>query len=160
MSLDPSPASAGRGTPLLSKELRWTCAFAAVAGWGVVQLVGRLTGPTAEQDLRYFLTWPIESAFASVGLTAVSLSGLFSVGVVSGLLHPRWAWIPGVSSVALFPLTALVECFADGTLHSLLPFEFVFYGMLAIPGLIGATLAGGIRARIKRRGGVQSHPPQ
>lgn len=40
--------------------------------------------------------------------------------------------------MAAFPVIALAEVILDPKTHNLLPLEFIIYGLMALPGLLGA----------------------
>jgi len=83
------------------------------------------------------------------GFQPVSLLLLCLVGVVFGLITPGRCWIGGLLSVSLFPVLAIWDTVQDPTSHNLLPFEFLVYGGLAVPGVFGG-LVGRLITRVAR----------
>ena len=67
------------------------------------------------------------------------LSG-FSVKLLSNIS----SWKIGLTTMALFPIMAIFEMFADSSSHNMFPFEFILYAVYSVPALIGAYLAQGI----------------
>ncbi len=97
-------------------------AFAAVAGTGALQVLGRLNGP-----------------FLAI------LGSFFAVGFVLGAVHPGRAWLFGIATVSLVPVAIAVEIACDRTSHNLLPFELVIDAFLLLPGALGAAVGGLVR---------------
>ena len=88
---------------------------------------------------------PIRTGVENLSIEAVVL--LFVAGAVVAPPRIRSAWLVGACTVAALPLITIFELFRFPASHNLWPLEFVVYGFLAIPGMLGA-LAG---AFMKRR---------
>ena len=74
---------------------------------------------------------------------------LILIGVVLGLFG-RDYWLPcGLLTVALYPLVALYEIAISTSSQTLLPFEFMIYFFLSIPGIMGAFIGWKISCRLK-----------
>ena len=73
----------------------------------------------------------------------------FGLLLISGFCM-KWvsklpSWKIGISTMALFPILAILETLADSSSHNMLPFEFIFYAVYSIPAIVGAYLAEGIK---------------
>lgn len=83
------------------------------------------------------------------------LTGVLLVvaGFVGGLLWSGNPWIPGIATTWWLPVWSIVDA-ATATIerHNLLPFEWLSYVLGALLGVVGATLAQGVRQRIGRTG--------
>jgi hypothetical protein len=79
------------------------------------------------------------------GVSSWSFGLLFLSGFGVKLLSREPAWKIGLSTMALFPILAIIEMFVDSSSHSMLPFEFIFYTVYTVPAIIGAYLAQGIQ---------------
>jgi hypothetical protein len=124
-------------------------AFTATAGFAIVQVAGRASGPPPASSVSYPISWPLERAFDGGPRAILMLAALFAVGAIAGGLHPRRAWLLGFASVALFPVAIAVELARDSTSHNLFPFELVMHAMLALPAVLGAVLAAALRRRME-----------
>ena len=74
---------------------------------------------------------------------AANLVTLFVVGGALGALfcgrgRPAWPFLVGMGTMALFPVFAIAEMFADPTSHNLFPFEFVMYFLVGLIAVAGA----------------------
>jgi hypothetical protein len=88
----------------------------------------------------------IRTSVERMGLVSVLL--LWLAGVLLGAFGAGPAWRLGLATMALFPLSAIAEMFVDGTSHNLWPLEFIIYGVLSIPAMIGAMLGRLVRNRL------------
>jgi hypothetical protein len=70
------------------------------------------------------------------GMQPLSLLLLVLIGFVAGAIVPRYFWIGGVFSMALFPALAISDIVRDRTSHNLFPMELMIYGALTVPGII------------------------
>jgi hypothetical protein len=77
-------------------------------------------------------------SFWSFGLLLLSGFGVKLLNNLSG-------WKIGLTTMALFPILAIFEMFVDSSSHNMFPFEFIFYAVYAVPALIGAYIAQGIK---------------
>ena len=68
------------------------------------------------------------------------------IGFAAGLFLSERYWLGGASTVALLPLITIVEIFKEPKSHNLLGIEFMIYGFLALPGIIGGYLGKKTRA--------------
>lgn len=81
-------------------------------------------------------------------LTAVLL---VVAGLVGGLLWSGSPWIPGIATTWWLPVWSIVDAAtAPVERHNLLPFEWLSYVFGALFGVVGATLAQGLRQRIRK----------
>jgi hypothetical protein len=71
------------------------------------------------------------------------------VGFGCALAVPHRFWVAGLASMALFPVVAIVGAVRDPTSHNLLGIEFVMYGFLTLPAILGGALGKRIRALLK-----------
>jgi len=79
------------------------------------------------------------------GMELISLLYLALVGFGCGLAVPHRVWIAGLASMALFPIMAIIGTLRDSASHNLLGIEFVIYGFLTLPALLGGALGKIIR---------------
>jgi hypothetical protein len=77
-------------------------------------------------------------SFWSFGLLLLSGFGVKLLSNLSG-------WKIGLTTMALFPILAIFEMFVDSSSHNMFPFEFIFYAVYAVPSIIGAYIAQGIK---------------
>lgn len=72
----------------------------------------------------------------------VTLLLLFILGVVLGAFCRRRdrLWIIGPLTMAVFPITAVIEMLLNPNSHNLFPIEFLLYIITAIPPFVGAYL--------------------
>jgi hypothetical protein len=57
----------------------------------------------------------------------------------------------GPMSMALFSLAAICEMIADSSSHNIFPFEFIMYGFLTIPAIIGTISSQFIRGLVLKK---------
>jgi hypothetical protein len=79
------------------------------------------------------------------GMRPISLLYLLLVGFGCGLAVPHRVWIAGLASMSLFPVMAIIGTLRDSTSHNLLGMEFIMYGFLTLPALLGGALGKMIR---------------
>jgi hypothetical protein len=72
-------------------------------------------------------------------------------GFILGYLRPEIWWLLGFATIMLFPIAAICEMVLYPTTHTLWPVEFLMYGILSIPPMIGAFL--GSKLKNKTGGG-------
>lgn len=84
------------------------------------------------------------------GMRPISLLYLTLVGFGCALAVPHRFWVVGLASMALFPVMAIVGVVRDPTSHNLLGMEFVMYGFLTLPAILGGALGKMIRALLAR----------
>ena len=70
---------------------------------------------------------------------------LFLSGMFLGFIHPRHRWLLGISTMTLFPFLAIIEMLYNPYSHNLWPIEFIGYGLMTLPGIIGAYIGGAFR---------------
>jgi hypothetical protein len=85
------------------------------------------------------------------GMRLISLLYLVLVGLGCGLAIPHRFWVAGLASMALFPVMAIVGAVRDPTSHNLLVIEFVMYGFLTLPAILGGALGKMVIALLARR---------
>ena len=71
-------------------------------------------------------------------------------GFIIGFLNPKHPWRWGLATMSLFPILAIIEMVVDPYSHNLWPFEFLMYGVLTVPGILGAITGAFIRKKLKR----------
>ena len=126
-----STGGAGR----FKRQVLVTAIIAAVAGYLAVWLPWHLAGsPRNMVD----------------GMQLISLLYLVLVGFGCGLAVPHRFWVAGLASMALFPVMAIVGVIRDPTSHNLLGMEFVMYGFLTLPAILGGALGKMIRSLLAR----------
>ena len=82
------------------------------------------------------------------GFSFFAMSCLVINGIILGFLNSRCPWRWGLATMAFFPILAIIEMIADPYSHNLWPIEFVVYGILSIPAVLGAIIG----AFIKKNG--------
>ncbi|MBV6499216.1 MAG: hypothetical protein CJBNEKGG_01667 [Prosthecobacter sp.] len=119
MTPPPLPPGARPSWPHLAGSTALACAAGFIAVW---------------------LPWFAAGARKNMidGMRPESLLFLLLSGFLGGLTFPRNAWIIGPATMAAFPVIALAEVILDPKTHNLLPLEFIIYGLMALPGLLGA----------------------
>lgn len=88
-----------------------------------------------------------------IGIEKLSLWAmvcLFLSGAFPAFLRPKHVWLWGLATMSLFPIVAFVEMLGDSYSHNLWPFEFVIYGFLTIPGILGAYTGAFIRRKFSK----------
>lgn len=105
----------------------------------------------------YFVVWlPWRIALANEttratnlvdGMQLTSIPLLFVVGLVAGLIVPQRFWLWGLFTMAAFPVVAVVLMVINPKSHSLWPIEFFIYGILTLPGVLGAGVGTAIRSK-------------
>jgi hypothetical protein len=69
-----------------------------------------------------------------------TLGCFFGLGFLLGLAHPsRWLLL-GCATIAAPPILAICEMIVSPTSHNLWPLEFLLYGVVNSPSLLGAFL--------------------
>lgn len=79
------------------------------------------------------------------GISIWSFGLLLLSGFGVKLLSNFSGWKIGLTTMALFPIMAILEMFVDSSSHSMLPIEFIFYAAYTVPAIIGAYIAQGIQ---------------
>ena len=82
------------------------------------------------------------------GMSLWTLLFLFSSGIFLGVIYPKREILWGISTMSLLPLLAFIEMMKDPYSHNLWPIEFIMYGFMTIPGIIGAYIGAFIRKKI------------
>ena len=83
------------------------------------------------------------------GMQPITILMLLLIGFLSALFAPKRFWLGGVSAIALLPILAVVEMIRDPSTHNLFPIEFLIYGFLTLPGILGGYLATKVFASIE-----------
>lgn len=107
------------------------------AALGVIPLVAQyllLPEPPPEPG-DYFLT---ELARAQIGWVSIPLALGFAV--VLGYRSLASPGLIGLAMVVVHPLTAIYEAAAFPGSHNLIPFEFVYHALLALPLMAGVAV--------------------
>ena len=97
--------------------------------------------------LALWIPWVLAGSHKNMldGMQPISLLYLVVVGFGCGLAVPRRFWIAGLASMSLFPVIAIVGAVRDPTSHNLVVMEFVIYGFLTLPAILGGALGKMIR---------------
>lgn len=85
------------------------------------------------------------------GLSKYSFLFLLLAGFMVKLFSDVPFWQIGPMSMALFPLAAICEMIADSSSHNMFPIEFIIYGFLSMPAIIGAYAAQVIRSFVIKK---------
>jgi uncharacterized membrane protein len=103
--------------------------------------------------LAVWIPWSLAGSHKNMvdGMRLISLLYLVLVGLGCGLAIPHRFWVAGLASMALFPVMAIVGAVRDPTSHNLLVIEFVMYGFLTLPAILGGALGKMVRALLARR---------
>ena len=80
----------------------------------------------------------------------MGITSLFLIGLILGFLWSKYKWLWGVGAVSLFPIFSIVEMLMDPYSHNLWPFEFIIYGFMIIPGILGAYAGAFIRRKFTK----------
>ena len=141
--------------PTITPQFIAWCAFAAIGGvcsfvLPVYLVEGGMTQPA--------YGWPLIPWFAiAVANRQVSLSmaSFFLLGLTLGINQSRrWYVLPLVamaSPLLLHGINTLYDWTRDSTSHNLFPLEFLFYGFIGLPALVGAVLCFFFRRLIRKR---------
>ena len=76
----------------------------------------------------------------------VPIASLAALGFVAGYFTRLPRLVIAGASVAILPLATIAEIAVDPSSHNLFPFEFVMYGLMALPVLGAAWIGRKIRA--------------
>jgi integral membrane sensor domain MASE1 len=92
--------------------------------------------------LSIWLPWLIAGSRKNMidGMRTESLAFLFVSGLLCSKAFPGRPWIIAPASMAAFPVIAIIEIILDPSSHNLLPLEFICYGLMTLPALLGALL--------------------
>jgi len=101
--------------------------------------------------LAVWIPWSLAGSDKNMvdGMRPISLLYLVLVGLGCGLAVPHRFWVAGLASMALFPVMAILGAVRNPTSHNLLGLEFVIYGFLTLPAILGGALGKLIRKGIK-----------
>ncbi len=91
----------------------------------------------------------IATAIKNLSIFPTTLLLLIAGFIVGYLKSEKW-WVLGFATVIFFPIAAISEMILYPNTHNLWPLEFLVYGILSIPPLIGALIASKLRKRIRR----------
>ncbi|RXP56175.1 hypothetical protein EC396_07840 [Lutibacter sp. HS1-25] len=75
------------------------------------------------------------------GISKYSIWFLIFSGFMVKLFSDISFWKIGLMSMVLFPLASICEMFVDLSSHNMFPIEFIVYGILTIPSIIGAYIS-------------------
>jgi hypothetical protein len=108
----------------------------------IVALVASVAG-----YLALWIPWVLAGSHKNMldGMQPISLLYLVLVGFGCGVAVPRRVWIAGLASMSLLPVMAIVGAVRDTTSHNLLGLEFVMYGILSLPAMLGGALGKMVR---------------
>jgi hypothetical protein len=91
--------------------------------------------------LAVWIPWSLAGSHKNMvdGMRPVSLLYLLLVGFGCGFAVPHRFWVAGLASVALFPVMAIIGAIRDPNSHNLLGIEFIVYGFLTLPAILGGA---------------------
>jgi len=92
--------------------------------------------------------WLIQTGIESFSIYNVLCLAIS--GMLIGVIHPKSAWIYGAATILPFPIYAIAEMIKNPSSHNLFPFEFVFYSIMALPGMFGAETSSYIKRAIQK----------
>src|ERR1035437_1523240 len=112
-----------------------------------------ISAPKSDRLLAVWIPWMLAGSDKNMvdGMELISLLYLTLVGFGCGLAVPHRFWVAGMASMSLFPVMAIVGAVRDPTSHDLLGIEFVMYGFLTLPAILGGALGMMIRALLAGR---------
>ena len=79
------------------------------------------------------------------GISIWSFGLLLLSGFCVKLLSKLPWWKIGLTTMALFPIMAILEMFVDSSSHNVFPIEFIIYALYSAPAIGGAYIAQGIK---------------
>jgi hypothetical protein len=79
------------------------------------------------------------------GISIWSFGLLFLSGFGVKLLSTLPGWKIGLTTMALFPIMAIFEIFADSSSHKIFILEFILYALYSVSAIFGAYLGQGIK---------------
>ena len=123
--------------------LGW-CLAAAVGGMLCIILPPYLL----PDGIKTAYTAPLFPAFRTAweNLAFLPTLGCFlCLGFLFGLARPSIWLLLGCATIAAPPILAVCEMIVSPTSHNLWPLEFIFYGVVNTPSLLGAFLGSRIR---------------
>lgn len=128
----------------ISPQLIVLCAVAAIGGVCCLVLPPYLTQGGLKQPA---YGWPLIPWFAAAWANVRMAASVFSFlvfGLALGIAQPRrWLLLACIaigSSPVLLAANILHDWTRDATSHNLFPFEFLIYGVISLPALVGALL--------------------
>jgi hypothetical protein len=77
-----------------------------------------------------------------------SMSLVFALGIVYGILNPRYFWISFFAAWWVCPFNAALDLSQYPKSHNLLPFELLFFAILSVPALVGGFIGRLIRKKV------------
>ncbi len=113
-----------------------SCVAAAILGLVGVALAGELAPPLSGHESPLF---PAVDRGVE-GMNGASLVLLGLAGFAPAAFRRAHPLLVGISTMALFPVLSIAEMVADPTSHNLWPFEWFFYALETLPGILGAFL--------------------
>ena len=81
------------------------------------------------------------------GMKIYSLLLLIVVGAIFGYFGQAPVWLVGTATMAFFPIWSLVDMLMGGS-HNMFPFEWLFYGLFSIFGVIGVGIGRSIKKKV------------
>jgi hypothetical protein len=82
------------------------------------------------------------------GIKLYSFGLLFAAGFVLGVFGRGPVFLIGPATMLAFPLWSAIDMLAGGTGHNLWPFEWFFYLVESLFGLVGAAIGRSVKRRI------------
>jgi hypothetical protein len=94
------------------------------------------------------------------GMNGFSIMCLMLAGFIPACFGRAHPLLIGLATMTLFPFLSLAEMVVDPTSHNLWPFEWGLYGVLTVPGILGALAGRRFKHSIWDPGGRSGEPPQ
>lgn len=91
------------------------------------------------------------SSFLMRSYTKVAVIIYFITGVIIGYYLKVVPWFAGFCLILIFPVTSLFEAIMYIGTHNLIPFEFFFHFLFALPSIIGIYIGKFIFKRASKR---------
>lgn len=91
------------------------------------------------------------SFFLRNNYTLLSNIFFFVTGFFGGYYYKINPWIAGICLFLIFPLTSIIEGVVYKGSHNLIPFEFVFHFLMALPTILAVYIGRYINKRVEKR---------
>lgn len=91
------------------------------------------------------------SSFLRNNYTLLSNICFFITGFLGGYYYKLNPWYSGICLFLIFPSISIIEAVVYKGSHNLIPFEFVFHFLMALPTVIAVYLGGFVNRKIGNR---------
>ena len=85
------------------------------------------------------------------GISIWSFGLLLLSGFGVKLLSKLSSWKIGLTTMAFFPIMAIIEMLVDSSSHNMFPIEFILYAVYSAPSITGAYVAEGIKRALAKK---------